>query len=296
MPAFDPFRVLTREERKAHVDAYRSFLAERDGAPDAVERTMAIRETRMREIEANPVAWSGSIDREGFQRAISGARYEELDPRTSWILAAARANEGESYGADIEIRRFLDRGFQGVEAEDVLLSVMMQESYHCRILHELCRACGIELVSRVPGVGTRALVALLGVLPARVRWVPVMAGEIVGTVVFRLLLEHLHLFADEPEVHDRMKRLMREIWIDEILHVAFLRSQIGPVGIRFVRAMVPMVARAALHDVPQLRGLNCTVPRLVEDLGSGIPIPDEIGWMHDESDGSLPVFAAGVVS
>jgi hypothetical protein len=296
LPAFDPFRVLTREEREAHVEAYRSFLAERDGAPDAAARTMAIREIRMREIEAAPVAWSGPIDREGFQRAISGVRNEVLDRRTAWILAAARANEGESYGADIEIRRFLERGFQGVEAEDVLVSVMMQESYHCRILHELCRACGLELVSRVPGFATRAFIGLLGVLPAQIRWVPVMAGEIVGTVVFRLLLEHVHLFADEPEVHERMTQLMREIWIDEVLHVAFLRSQIGPIGIRFVRAMVPVVARAALHDVPQLRNLNCTVPQLVADLATGIPIPDEIGWMRDESAESLPAIAAGVVS
>lgn len=295
--AFDPFRVLSAEERQRHVDAYRSFLAERDGMPDVADRTMSVREGRMRRIEENPVVWSGPIDRAGFERAVSGNRSEELDPKTGWILAAARANEGESYGVELEMKRFLARGaFQGVPSGDVMTSVMMQESYHCRILQELCRTCGIDFAPRVPGWTNRMFIALIGVLPARVRWIPVMAGELVGAVVFRSLLDQVSMFADEPEVHERMSQLMREIWVDEVLHVAFLRSQLGPAALIAVRAMVPGVARGALHEVPQLRKLGCTTSGIVSELKRGIPIPDEVEWMRDESEVSTPELAPTVVS
>ena len=294
---FNPFRVLAPEEREAHIRAYRDFLATRDGQADVPNRTLAIREERMRRIESEQTRWRGAIDSEGFARAFAGDRSAVLDPCTEWILAAAKANEGERYGIEIEIDRFLARGgFDGVESEDVLISVMVQESYHCRTLLEVCRTFDIEPDHERPAWSTRFLLEVIGNLPARARWVPVLAGEIVGSEVFRLLRSKSALFGEQPEVRDRLHRLMTDIWIDEVLHVAYLRAQIGRVGIQVARALVPIVAWAVFRDVPQLGKLGCTPGQILDGLRGGIGIPREITWMADESGRRLNHPSPGLLS
>lgn len=76
--------------------------------------------------------------------------------------------------------------------------------------------------------------------------------------------------------------LVKEIWIDEVLHVAFVRAHLGAVGLAVARAAVPLVARATLRDVPQLRTLGCTSERILSDLSQGIEIPPEIDWLPAE--------------
>jgi hypothetical protein len=279
-PTLDPLRVLTADERREHLDAYLHFLRARDGEDDLESRTLSRREQRMRAIEASPVVWRGEIDEPGFRRCLAGERGTQLDARTEWVLAAAKANEGERYGVEIEIRRYLARGgFPGVRDPVLMRYVLMQESYHCRILVELCRTCGLSFEAREPGWTNRALLALIGVLPGGLRWIPVMAGEIVGTAVFRLLHAHLGLFASEPAVQARLRDLIREIWLDEVLHVAYLRAHLGAAGLAAVKLLIPQVARAVLRDVPQLRTLGCTAQRILEELRGGIEIPAEIDWL-----------------
>jgi hypothetical protein len=288
--SFDPLRVLSEDERRRHLEDYLRFLIEREGGVDLAARTLSRRELRMAAMEQSSVVWTGEIDRAGFQRCIQGERGAALDPRTEWVLAAAKANEGERYGVEIEIGRFLARGgFPGIRSPELMLYVLMQESYHCRILIELCRTCGISFEARDPGWANRALLALIGVLPGGLRWIPVMAGEIVGTAVFQLLHAHVGLFAADPAVRDRLRALIREIWIDEVLHVAYLRAHLGAPGLAAVRALVPLVARAVLRDVPQLRKLGCTPHQILCGLQRGVAIPDEIEWLPADPPPSDPL-------
>lgn len=284
VPTLDPLRVLGDAERRAHLAAYQRFLCARDGDADLEARTLSRRELRMRAIESSPVVWRGAIDEAGFRRCLAGERGTRLDPRTEWVLAAAKANEGERYGVDIEIRRYLERGgFPGVRDPLLMRYVLMQESYHCRILVELCRTCGLAFEAHEPGWMNRALLVLIGALPGALRWIPVMAGEIVGTAVFRLLHANLGLFAEDPAVHARLRDLIREIWLDEVLHVAYLRAHLGGAALAAVRLMIPQVARAVLRDVPQLRSLGCTAARILAELRNGIEIPAEIDWLEPDA-------------
>ena len=280
----NPFRVLSEDERARDLAAYRQFLTGRDGEPDVESRVLSRRESRMRAIEQNPVVWAGALDRDAFARFVAGDRSGPFDGRTELALAAALANESENYGVDIELRRFAKQGkLPGLREPDLLLSVYVQEAYHCRILIELCRTCGIEFRPRRPAFAIRALVGIIGVLPGALRWVPVMAGEIVATAVFRLLYRRLDLFASNPAAHARMCELLRAIWIDEIGHVAFLRAQLGPVALAVAWALLPLVAIAVLRDLPPLVELGITPRRILESLRNGIEIPSEITWVPQES-------------
>lgn len=279
--SFDPYRVLNDAERAEFIESYRQFLLERDGRADAAARKLERRELRMREMEDAPVAWDGALDENAFTRCLAGEQGIAIDARTEWAVAAAKANEGESYGVEIELSRYARDGMlPGLTAPDVLLSIYMQESYHCRILVELCRACGLRFTPSVPAWTNRALVGLIGRLPPVLRWIPVMAGETVGAAVFRILYERVDLFDGHPEVQQRMRRLLREIWLDEVLHVAFLRTQIGALGLLAVRALVPIVASSVFAGLQPLAQIGVTPREIRAALERGLRMPDEVDWLE----------------
>ena len=73
----------------------------------------------------------------------------------------------------------------------------------------------------VPPWYHRALIRLMNHLPERLRFVPILCGEVMGAVVFQLLLDTSHVFRAEPELEERLRWIVREVLIDEIGHIAF---------------------------------------------------------------------------
>lgn len=280
---FNPYRVLSESEREAHFAACRRYLAERDGLPDVATRTLSRREARMRAIEQNPIIWHGSCDAAAFARAFGGDRKTPVDARTEFALAAAKSNEGEAFGVDMELRRYDKRGlYKGLRAPDVLLTQYMQEAYHCRLLVELCRTCGIDFRPRAPALANRVLISIMGLVPAAMKWVPGMAGEIVGAAVFGILHSRTSLFREKPEVEARLRSLLHDIWLDESIHISYLRAQNGRFGLAIVRALFPIVAWVLLADMPPLRNLGITARGLLEWIRDGVPIPDEVAWLEGQ--------------
>jgi len=278
---FQPYRLLSEKEREAHLARCRKFLNERDGEPDVAARTLSRRESRMRDYEQNPVVWDGALDREAFDRAFGGDRLGSTDARTEFALAAAKSNEGESFGVEIELRRYAKRGlYRGLRAPDVLLTQYMQESYHCRLLVELCRSCGIDFRPRQPALANRILISIMGFVPASVKWVPGMAGEMVGAAVFGILHSRTSLFREKPVVEARLRSILHEIWLDESIHISYLRAQNGRLGLAVVRALFPVVAWVLLADMPPLRNLGITMRGLLEWTRDGVPIPPEVAWLE----------------
>jgi hypothetical protein len=278
---FHPYRALTNAEREIHFNRSRQFLKDRDGEPDIATRTLSRREGRMRRYEDSPVIWNGALDREGFARAFAGDRDGCFDARTEFALAAAKSNEGEAFGVEVELRRYEKRGlYKGLRAPDLLLSQYMQEAYHCRMLIELCRTCGIEFRPRRPALANRVLISIMGTVPAAIKWIPGMAGEIVGAAVFGILHSRTALFREQPDVEERLRSLLHEIWLDESIHISYLRAQNGPIGLWFVRLLFPIVAWFLLADMPKLRHLGITMRGLLEWTRDGVPIPDEVAWIE----------------
>ena len=289
---FDPFRLLGPDERRHHLRAYRSFLEARNGRIDLGGRSLARREQFFRALRESPVVSRNPGDRRGFQDRMRGSGSAAIDQATAWLVAVARASEGESYGVDLELAKYdrderygHDKQYLEPEAadEDVTqLYVFMEELYHGRLLTEICTTLGYELGSDPPHWRLRFLIHLINRMADRYRWVLMHCAEIVGSTCFKLFLDRCWLFADEPEVEGRLRWLVGEIWRDEVLHVAMLRARLGPVGMWFARRLFPLVLGALLRDVPELLEIGCGRDDFMERLRSGIEIPPHIDWLSPD--------------
>jgi hypothetical protein len=282
-PRFDPFRILSLEERTDHLEGYDRFLAERDGRIALASRTLSTREQFFEDLDRKPVEWVGGIDYEGFHEHVVGRRRGELDPHTAWLVAVARANEGEAYGVDLELRRCAARPDYLANADRAYQHLILEECYHTRILQEACRTCGLEVRFKRPRGLLRLFIHLIQVLPERMRFVPVLCGEVCGTVVFRLLRDRTRIFSQQPEVEERLRMLLDTIYVDETMHVAYLRARLGPLAIRAARLFLPLVAAGILREVSQFLELGATRAQLVSQMKQALEIPASAAWMTRDS-------------
>jgi len=289
---FDPFRRLGREARDRHLDAYRSYLEVRNGAIDLAERRLSRREIFLKALRANPVVARNACDRAGFLDHMTGDGSAPIDEATSWLVAVAKANEGEAYGVDLELRRF-DRDERFLRDRRALLDaangvdtlqlyVFLEELYHSRILGEVSRTCGCELPVRPPRWRIRTLSRVIYHMPDRVRWTVILCAEVVGATAFKLFLDRCELFSHEPEVEARLRSLLNEIWRDELLHVAMLRARLGPVAIWIARLLFPFVVRSLVRDVPELLALGEPPGEFLRRAGQGIEIPRDLDWLASD--------------
>ncbi len=277
--SFDPFRVLSAEERAKHLKGYLEHLAARDGEIDLAERRLTRREVRFAELEAKPVEWTGETDLEGFYEHYRDEGQPEIDQRTAWLVAVTKANQGESYGVDIELSRFFADPAKVERADPRYLHLMLEEHYHTRILRQVGLTCGIDPERRLPAPLMRVMIHVMTRLPEWVRWTPILAGEVLGTEVFKLLREWVRLFDEQPELLERLDSLLEEIWIDEVFHVAYLRAKIGPWGARLARLMLPLVVWSLMRDLPQLAQLGWSRKSVVKRIRRRLEIPAGIEWM-----------------
>lgn len=278
---FAPFRVLSAEERRRHLEGYQRYLSERDGELDLDQRKLSRRESYFLELARKPVAWDADVDYDGFYQHFHGVGAPEIDVRTGFLVAVAKANESESYGVELEIDRFLARGLE--HADVPMLYIILEEHYHTRILLEACRTCGLDVTFGQPPWHRRAMIQLIYRLPESVRWIPVLAGEAVASVALKVLRDSTHLFSSDPEVEERLRSLLHEIWTDEVFHVAFLRARLRPLAVRIARLILPGVASALLKDVPYLRDLGCSQEELVVRARSAVEIPPGVKWMEADA-------------
>jgi hypothetical protein len=274
----DPFRVLDEDERRRHLAAYARVLEERNGAIDLPSRTLSHREAHLRELESTPIHFRGEIDREAFLQRFFGTGSPPIDARTLWLVAIAKANEGESYGVDQELKRLVARGSEGMDA--CMLHVFLEEQYHGRILREACRTCGIDVEFQPPGWRSRLFIGAIYHFPDPARWALILAGEVLGTTVFKLLLDNCRLFASQPAVEERLRFLVSEIWRDEALHVAFLRTLLGPTALRASRRLLPLAVWHVMAEVPQLVELGCDDRELLARMRQGLEIPPGLEWIE----------------
>ncbi len=234
-------------------EGYLRFLIERDGTPDFGRRTLSRREAFLAALAETPVRSATPIDRAAYLRNLERRRLEPgLEPRLLWLLATARANQAERFGVGLgELY-----GRVAPDADRVRLHVTLQEVYHTRILADVVALFGLPVSRQPPGLVTRA-VAHLMVRTAEGWQLPLIgAGEMVGCVAFHALRDRgVALFAHEPAVAARIRRLFDEILGDELGHVGFIAAQLDRRGRAVMRGLFRLLAVPLARQMAGLEAL-----------------------------------------
>ena len=231
---------------------YHAFLLARDGEADLLRHTLSRREAFFARLAREPVRSRLPLDRATFLRNLARRRPEPgLDDRMLWLLATAKANQAERFGVGLaELYGKLDPD------DPVRVRIALQEHYHTRLLADAVALFGLPVHARPPALAARAIVKLLVATPDR--WNLPLAGfaEMAGCVLFRALRDRgLALFADEPAVAARIGLLYDEILGDEIGHVGYIASVLGPRGRSVMRGLYRLLGRRLATQLPELVAL-----------------------------------------
>lgn len=234
-------------------DGYLAFLVARDGEPDLLRHTLSRREAFFAELERVPVRSAFPVDRETFLRNLGRTRPEPgLDDRVLWLLASAKANQAERFGVGMAELY----GRIGNTSDPVRLHLHLQETYHTRILADAVAIFGLPVHHRPPAFVARVIVKLLVAAPEDSMLPLTGFAEMVGCVIFRALRDRgVALFADEPAVAERIRLLYDEILADEVSHVGFIASLLGPTGRALMRGLYRLSAYRLATQMPELARL-----------------------------------------
>jgi hypothetical protein len=232
------------------LDGYRTFLLRRDGAAHLAARRLDERERFFQSLAAEPLRGAAPIEAAAFVRNLARGRPERhLDARTLWLLATAQANRAERYAVSLEQRR------QRIAPDDVIrVHVALQEHYHTRLLAEVVAMFGLPLGDDDPPRFVRAIVHAVVSTPERLALPLVGASELAGCAVFKMLRDRgVELFADQPAVAGRIRRLYDEILADEIGHVGYVAARLGRGGRRVMRTLFGALGPQMVRGLPEMR-------------------------------------------
>lgn len=245
------FAPMSPAERVGWAPRYLAWLRARDGVPELETRRLPRREVFFTAFDG---VMEPHVDAEAFGRNVRRKRPEPgLDTRTLWALAVAKVNRAERYGVELKLRI---KGYEAAGAEDPYTFVELQELYHSRIFATILRTVGVETDILPPSRLTKVVVTCAGSLPHVFSDVVALAAELAGVAAFRMLRDEARgLFAEHPAVVERIELLFRQILVDEVGHVAFLRSRLGPVRLGIARLLLPWVTRGMIDDMPELVAL-----------------------------------------
>lgn len=233
------------------IDGYRSYLIERDGDADLLNRRLSGREDFFALIESQPVASATAMDRAVFLRNLAKRKPEPgLSPQMYFLLATAKLNQAERFGVGLGETYGRNSG-ASVPVERVYLE--LEEHYHTRLLAYVLDMFGLPFQTVPPARLLRHLVKTAVFVP---RWLaaPFVGGaEMAGCAMFSLLgARGCELFADEPAVAARIGTLYNEILTDEIGHVGYAAASCNSFGRAIMRRLYPLVGRFVARSTPEL--------------------------------------------
>ncbi len=138
------------------------------------------------------------------------------------------------------------------------LMVMVEETYHTRILVSTALSYGIEVKSAYqPPTALRGLITTIVKTPKAIARPLTLAAEVLAVLMFSNLLEKSRVvLRHDPELRDSVEERLCEILTDEIGHMSYNRACIGPVGMMQARAVLPHGGPRAVRRVPGNDGLG----------------------------------------
>jgi hypothetical protein len=252
----DVFSPLTGDARSANYSAYREYLGERDGPLDVDARTLSRREEGMIRY-SRPLSRMREVD-----QALFHAQYASFDARRPMsqeallLMALVKINASEAYG----VSRVFDVVQERAELrrDDVELTLLVEETYHTRILLSSALLYGLEISAPFdPPLGVRVLIAGLARAPEALARPLMLAGEILSALTFLNLLDATReILKHDPELRDAIEERVMEVLVDELGHITFNRLLLDPTGLTRARWLMPMVALGMSRSMPELGAIG----------------------------------------
>jgi len=143
---------------------------------------------------------------------------------------------------------------------------LAEEFCHIRLFHEMFRTFQLDRVEWVPlGKWMGRVYRLFPHFPEALMSPPAFVSELMGLTLYRHIDRLLDdVFADEPEAADRVRKMLREIMIDELAHVGQRRNFMGPIGVKASRLMVVPMYKLFFRDIPEAK-LLFDIDGMIED-------------------------------
>ncbi len=259
------------------IEGYRDFLRRRDGEADLLNRRLENREQFFRHLETNPVRSRHPADRTAFLRNLRRRKPEPgLDRKMLFLLATAKLNQAERFGVGLGETYGMNSD-ENLPPERVYIE--LEEHYHTRLLAYVLDVFDLTFQVVPPPFVMRQFVKTGVFLPERLGISVVGAGEMAGCVLFDELRRiGIELFADEPEVCERIERLYSEILTDEVGHVGYCASRCTLAERAIMRRIYPLIGRmfarqtaeiSLLVDPTELRA-RLDRPFNVDELTAGL--------------------------
>lgn len=261
----------------ADIEGYRKYLAERNGEADLLNRRLAHREAFFADIEAHPIRSQRRIDLDSFERGLRSRRpAPDLSPELAFLLATAKLNQAERFGVGLGETYGKNRHHSTLP-ERVYME--LEEHYHTRLLAYVLDMFDLPFRATPPAFVMRQFVKLAVFVPEDRSFAFVGASEMAGCALFDLLGHAgTALFADEPDVAERIRLLYGEILTDEIGHVGYCAARCSDTGRRIMRRLYPPIARLLARQTPEIL--------MVVDRPT---LDDRLSHRFDLADFSLPL-------
>jgi hypothetical protein len=264
----DIFRPVPVEARRENLAAYLRFLNARDGAMDLEKRQLSRREEGMLHFE-KPLPRIREMDRDLF-----ATQYDSYDPGVKMplemvlLLALVKMNGAEAFGVNANYEKVLQRALKSDDPLELML--LIEETYHTRILLSAALSYGIELKSAYkPPTALRALIGVIGISPTFFMRPLTLTAELLGVSVFLKMLEQTRvILRHDPELRDAVEERLCEILTDEIGHVSYNRLSMGAAGLAQARVLLPVVAATLAGTLPELKVLGVAFSALEGELTS----------------------------
>ena len=236
------------------IDGYRDFLRARDGEADLLNRRLANREEYFRGLEANPVRSTHPADRPTFMRNLRRRTPESgLNDKMLFLLATAKLNQAERFGVGLGETYGMNSD-EDLPPERVYLE--LEEHYHTRLLAYVLDIFDLTFQVVPPPFVMRQFVKIGVFLPERLGFMFVGAAEMAGCVMFDELRRlGIQLFADEPEVAQRIENLYSEILTDEVGHVGYCASRCTSAERAIMRRLYPLIGRLFARQTVEISRL-----------------------------------------
>ncbi|MCV7382795.1 hypothetical protein [Mycolicibacter longobardus] len=233
------------------IEGYREFLAKRDGEADLLNRRLANRDQFFNDLEANPVHSAQPADRATFLRNLRRRRPEPgLDRKMLFLLATAKLNQAERFGVGLG-ETYGRNSDENLPPENVYLE--LEEHYHTRLLAYALDVFDLTFQVVPPPFVMRQFVKTGVFLPERLSFMFVGAAEMAGCIMFdELRRAGIELFADEPEVAERITLLYSEILTDEIGHVGYCAARCTSAERAIMRRIYPLIGRLFARQTAEI--------------------------------------------